>query len=114
LKKSRCFLFPSVANSEAFGITQLEALALGTPVINTSLPTGVPDVSLDKQTGLTVTPSDPRALAQAMKAIYLNEVDVEFFSRNAAERARIVYDDAIVLGQFSDILAGLLQKQSHE
>lgn len=109
LKQATCFLFPSVANSEAFGITQLEALALGTPVINTSLPTGVPDVSLDKLTGLTVTPSSPEELAQAMKAIYLNEVDVDLFSRNAKERANAVYNDPIVLGKFSEILAGLLK-----
>ncbi|HDG1693132.1 TPA: glycosyltransferase, partial [Kluyvera georgiana] len=109
LKQATCFLFPSVANSEAFGITQLEALALGTPVINTSLPTGVPDVSLDKLTGLTVTPSSPEELAQAMKAIYLNEVDVDLFSRNAKERANAVYNDPIVLGKLSGILAGLLK-----
>lgn len=109
LKQATCFLFPSIANSEAFGITQLEALALGTPVINTSLPTGVPDISLDKLTGLTVTPSSPEELAQAMKAIYLNEVDVDLFSRNAKERANAVYNDPIVLGKFSGILAGLLK-----
>ncbi len=109
LKQATCFLFPSVANSEAFGITQLEALALGTPVINTSLPTGVPDVSLDKLTGLTVTPSSPEELAQAMKAIYLKEVNVDLLARNAKERASGIYNDPIVLGKFSDILAGLLK-----
>lgn len=39
------YLFPSNMETEAFGITQLESLAMGTPVLNQDLNSGVPSVT---------------------------------------------------------------------
>lgn len=82
------FVLPSVANSEAFGIVQSEAMICGKPVINTSLPTGVPYVSLDNETGFTVPPQDTVKLAEAIQRLTDNDDLRKSFGANAEKRAR--------------------------
>ncbi len=100
------FVLPSVANSEMFGIVQLEAMACHKPVVATSLPTGVSWVNQHGVTGLLVPPQDVKALVDAINKLLGSEgmrrelgeagrqrVEKEFTAARMADGMMEVYRD---------------------
>lgn len=85
-KNADLFVLPSINEAEAFGVVQLEAMANGLPVINTNLESGVPFVSLDDYSGITVSPKDADGLENAIRKIISNKELYELYSINALER----------------------------
>jgi glycosyltransferase involved in cell wall biosynthesis len=97
-------VLPSTHRSEAFGITLLEGMACGLPMITTELQTGTSFVNLHNRTGLVVPPGNSRALAHSINSLLNDEglrlkfaaeasrrVRLEFSKEKMAERIRQVY-----------------------
>lgn len=88
LHASDVFAFPSHLPSEAYGLAQIEAMAAGLPVVCCNLPTGVPWVNVDGETGLVVPPADPKALADAIGELLANANRRMAMGEAAYRRAR--------------------------
>ena len=91
-KACNIYLFPSIMQSEAFGIVQLEAMKYSKPVINTNLGTGVNYVSIHKVTGLTVEPKNSDELANAINKLLNDDNLRETLGQNAKKRVKEVFD----------------------
>ncbi len=106
------FAFPSTEITEAFGIAQREAMAVGAPVVASNLPTGVSDISIDQKTALTVPPGDPQALAGALAAMIADRT----LAARLADRARSHVLDHFTEGgmqaAYRELVAALLQAKA--
>jgi glycosyltransferase involved in cell wall biosynthesis len=104
------FALASVARSEAFAIVQLEAMAAERPVVNTALATGVPFVSPNGVSGLTVAPRDPEALAGAINRLLADPAARARYGRAGAQRVAQLFSRDRMVAQTLSLYEELLGK----
>jgi glycosyltransferase involved in cell wall biosynthesis len=85
VKSARFFVLSSIW--EGFGLSLLEALALGKPSIATDCPSGPAEILGHGEFGMLVKISDPGTLAEAMLQMSQSSQLLEDFSRKALQRA---------------------------
>jgi D-inositol-3-phosphate glycosyltransferase len=78
-------IFVSTPWYEPFGITPVEAMACGTPVIGANVG-GIKYTVVHNKTGLLVEPNDPDALAAAAAQLFSDPAMIDQFGRHAMQR----------------------------
>ncbi|MCR4675094.1 MAG: glycosyltransferase, partial [Lachnospiraceae bacterium] len=110
IKKSDFLVLPSTSEAESFAIVQIEAMAFGKPVINTRLNSGVPYVSMDGESGITVTPGSEEELLAAIKKLGEDESLRETYGRGAYERVQKEYTREKMIKRLRDGVEKLREK----
>ncbi|WP_205828073.1 glycosyltransferase [Microbulbifer sp. SH-1] len=77
MKLCRAVVFPSHLRSEAFGVTLIEGLMYGKPLISCEIGTGTSYVNADGETGHVILPANPDALREAMDDLWNDPVKAE-------------------------------------
>jgi len=88
------FAMPSVTNAETFGLVQLEAMAAGRPIVNTSLDTAVPRVARHGMEAVTVPPGDSEQLGEAIDSLIADPERRRHMGEAARHRAMTKYSTA--------------------
>ncbi|MFT7246260.1 MAG: glycosyltransferase involved in cell wall biosynthesis, partial [Candidatus Azotimanducaceae bacterium] len=88
---SKAMVFPSHLRSEAFGVTLVEGLMRGKPLISAEVGTGTSYVNQHDDTGFVVQADDPVALRVAMTRLATNEEEAFGFGRAARQRYEALF-----------------------
>ncbi|MBO9570619.1 MAG: glycosyltransferase family 1 protein [Chitinophagaceae bacterium] len=96
---------------EPFGITPLEAMACGTPVIGSNVG-GIKFSVADGETGFLVPPTNPKALAEKVAHILFDKQLTAWMKRNALQRVKKFFTWENVCVQLSMLYAKLYSIKS--
>lgn len=94
-----CDLFMLPSQSESFGLSALEAMACGLPVISTSIG-GIPEVNIHSKTGYIAEIGDVERMAKYAIELFTNEAKYKVFSEAARRRSVEVFEKDIIVPQY--------------
>jgi glycosyltransferase involved in cell wall biosynthesis len=95
-------VFISTPWYEPFGLTPIESMACGTPVIGSRVG-GIKYTVRDGETGYLVAPKDPRAVAECLARLFSEPELSRRFARNAVAHAHAEFTWTRVLDQLEDV-----------
>lgn len=105
LSCSDLFLLPS--EKESFGLSALEAMSCGVPVIG-SLTGGIPELVLHGETGYLSAVGDVEAMAQHAISLLSNPLQHEAFAKAGRARAVETFNEQAIVSQYIALYESLL------
>lgn len=109
LQAADVFVLPSHLPGEAFGLSQVEAMACGVTVVCCDLDTGVPYVNQDGVTGRVVAPANPEALAEAVSELLADASKRMRMGEAAFRRAHEEFSQEAMCRQVGQIYRDVLK-----
>lgn len=105
-------IFISTPWYEPFGITPLEAMACGTPVIGSNVG-GIKYTVVDGETGALVPPEDPVALAAKIEQLVNNPSILQQLGKNALRRVNNYFTWSHVADKLSSLYVKMMVETQH-
>ncbi|GAA3184238.1 MULTISPECIES: glycosyltransferase family 4 protein [Streptomyces] len=97
----------SASDAESFGMTLVEAMRCGTPVVSTDCPLGPAEIITDGVDGRLTPVGDKAALAAALGELIADEAARRTMGRAAARTAAERYDPAQVARAYEELFTAL-------
>lgn len=104
-------VFPSSVRSEAFGISLLEGAMFAKPLISCQIETGTSYVNLNGVTGITIPPSDPVALKNAMEFLWNNPDKASEMGKNAKERYKQLFSAEKMINNYVTLYRSIINQK---
>lgn len=109
LQASGIFVFPT--EREAFGISLIEAMACGLPVIATPVG-GIKDILEHKHNGLVMEAGDFQQLYAMLETLITDAVQATYLGRAAWQTVQDKYSEDIVTQKYIDLFQGITNLNS--
>lgn len=98
------------ANGDRDGIPNvfLESMAMGVPVVSTRV-SAVPEVVINEETGLLVSPENPQEMAQAILQLLTNAELRKRIIHKARKNVREVFDNKVLIRELAALLSPIVK-----